>query len=143
MTIKLSNLPDDTKIINESGFLLQTVAETKEDILERGERHHEDKWTLLLDDDAFGDEVEIDVLPVKIVCPHCKSADGFYTKERVTGSAHIFYNSAGDLEEEQGAMYDGLSHHGGTKAYCKQCYKLMGKTEDLASGNNEEETWWG
>ncbi|WP_339205838.1 hypothetical protein NSQ36_12280 [Bacillus sp. FSL W8-1143] len=78
----------------------------------------------------------------KIVCPHCKSADGFYTKERVTGSAHIYYNSAGDLEEEQGAMYDGLSHHGGTKAYCKQCYKTMGKTEDLASGNNEEETWW-
>ena len=63
MTIKLSTLPNDTKIINESGFLLQTVAETKEDILERGERHHEDKWTLLLDDDAFGDEVEIDILP--------------------------------------------------------------------------------
>ncbi|WP_111292421.1 hypothetical protein [Bacillus safensis] len=75
----------------------------------------------------------------KIVCPHCKSADGFYTKERVTGSAHIYYNSAGYSE---GAMYDGLSHHGGTKAYCKQCYKLMGKTEDLASGNNEEDIRW-
>lgn len=77
----------------------------------------------------------------KIVCPHCKSADGFYTKERITGSAEIYYNSAGDLEEEQGAMYDGLSRHGGTKAYCKQCYKQMGKTKDLASGNHEEETW--
>ncbi|MEN2453784.1 hypothetical protein AAZF84_38370 [Bacillus sp. JR_15] len=79
----------------------------------------------------------------KIVCPHCKSADGFFTKERITGSAEIYYNSAGDLEEEQGAMYDGLSHHGGTKAYCKQCYKPIGKTKDLASGNHEEETRWG
>ncbi|MEK5338143.1 hypothetical protein NSS92_19260 [Bacillus sp. FSL M8-0166] len=63
MTIKLSNLPDETKIINESGFLLQTVAETKEDILERGEHHHEDTWFLFLHEDVFGDEVEIDILP--------------------------------------------------------------------------------
>lgn len=67
MTIKLSNLPDDAKIINESGFLLQTVVETKEDILERGEHHHEDTWFLFMKsdnpDDVFGDEVEIDILP--------------------------------------------------------------------------------
>ncbi|MED0850957.1 hypothetical protein ABEQ78_17395 [Bacillus altitudinis] len=67
MTIKLSNLSDETKLINESGFLLQTVAETKEDILERGEHHHEDTWFLFLNsdnlDDVFGDEVEIDILP--------------------------------------------------------------------------------
>ncbi|PRS47535.1 hypothetical protein [Bacillus sp. MZGC1] len=77
----------------------------------------------------------------KIVCPHCKSDGGFFTKQRITGTAHIYYNSIGDLEEEQGSMHDGLSYHGGTKAYCKQCYKPMGKTEDLASGNQEEETW--
>ncbi|KIL16755.1 hypothetical protein [Bacillus safensis] len=67
MTIKLSNLPDDAKIINESGFLLQTAAETKEDILERGEHHHEDTWFLFMKsdnpDDVFGAEVEIDILP--------------------------------------------------------------------------------
>ncbi|MBU8728305.1 hypothetical protein [Bacillus pumilus] len=67
MTFKLSNLPDDAKIINESGFPLQTVAETKEDILERGEHHHEDTWFLFMKsdnpDDVFGDEVEIDILP--------------------------------------------------------------------------------
>ncbi|MCA0923087.1 hypothetical protein LCM03_00275 [Bacillus stratosphericus] len=63
MTIKLSHLPDETKIINESGFLLQTVAETKEDILERGEHHHEDTWFLFLHEDVFGDEVEIDIFP--------------------------------------------------------------------------------
>ncbi|MFS0507112.1 hypothetical protein [Bacillus altitudinis] len=63
MTIKLSNLSDETKLINESGFLLQTVAETKEDILERGEHHHEDTWFLFLHEDVFGDEVEIDILP--------------------------------------------------------------------------------
>ncbi|WP_144500285.1 hypothetical protein [Bacillus pumilus] len=67
MTIKLSNLPDDVKIINESGFPLQTVAETKEDILERGEHHHEDTWFLFMKSDnpvdVFGAEVEIDILP--------------------------------------------------------------------------------
>ncbi|USD81952.1 hypothetical protein M5E02_14440 [Bacillus safensis] len=63
MSINLSNLSDETKIINESGFLLQTVAETKEDILERGEHHHEDTWFLFLHEDVFGDEVEIDILP--------------------------------------------------------------------------------
>ncbi|MGZ9699823.1 hypothetical protein ACVU03_18605 [Bacillus safensis] len=67
MTIKLSNLPDDATIINECGFIIQTVAETKEDILERGEHHHEDTWFLFLNsdnpDDVFGDEVEIDILP--------------------------------------------------------------------------------
>ncbi|WP_144474030.1 hypothetical protein [Bacillus pumilus] len=67
MTIKLSNLPDEAKIINESGFLLQTAAETKEDILLREEHHHEDTWFLFLNsdnpDDVFGDEVEIDILP--------------------------------------------------------------------------------
>ncbi|MEV9652488.1 hypothetical protein [Bacillus aerius] len=75
----------------------------------------------------------------KIICPHCKSDGGFFTKQRITGTAHIYYNSYGYSE---GAMHDGLSYHGGTKAYCKQCYKPMGKTEDLASGNNEEETRW-
>lgn len=67
MTIKLSNLPDDATIINECGFIIQTVAETKEDILERGEHHHEDTWFLFMKsdnpDDVFGDEVEIDILP--------------------------------------------------------------------------------
>ncbi|MDR4995377.1 hypothetical protein RGT17_09005 [Bacillus altitudinis] len=67
MSINLSNLSDETKIINESGFLLQTVAETKEDILERGEHHHEDTWFLFKKsenpDDVFGAEVEIDILP--------------------------------------------------------------------------------
>ncbi|MES9786526.1 hypothetical protein [Bacillus pumilus] len=67
MTIKLSNLSDETKLINKSGFLLQTVAETKEDILVRGELHHQDTWFLFLNsdnlDDVFGDEVEIDILP--------------------------------------------------------------------------------
>ncbi|HFU4567769.1 TPA: hypothetical protein ACGPBO_005563 [Bacillus cereus] len=63
MTIKLSRLSNEIKLINESGFLLQTVAETKEDILERGEHHHEDTWFLFLNEDFFGDEVEIDILP--------------------------------------------------------------------------------
>lgn len=76
-----------------------------------------------------------------IVCPHCKSEGGFFTKERITGTAHIYYNSSGDLEEEQGAMYDYLSHHGGTKAFCRECEKPLGKTKDLASGNEEKETW--
>ncbi|WP_391509397.1 hypothetical protein, partial [Bacillus pumilus] len=67
MTIKLSKLSDETKLINESGFLLQTAAETKEDILEQGEHHHEDTWFLFMKsfnpEDVFGDEVEIDILP--------------------------------------------------------------------------------
>lgn len=78
----------------------------------------------------------------KIVCPRCKSDGGFFTRERVTGTAHIYYNSAGDLEEEQGDMYNGLSHHGGSIAFCKDCKKPIGKTKDLASGNHEEETRW-
>lgn len=63
----------------------------------------------------------------KIICPHCKSVDGFYTKERVTGSAHIYYNSAGDLEEDQGAMYDGLSHHGEKKPIVSSAINRWGK----------------
>ncbi|WP_144495851.1 hypothetical protein [Bacillus pumilus] len=78
----------------------------------------------------------------KIVCPHCNSADGFFTQERVTGTATLYYDSVGDLEIEQSSMYDGLLHHGGTKAYCRECQKPLGKTEELASGNEQEETWW-
>jgi len=75
----------------------------------------------------------------KIVCPHCGCDKGFFTKERVTGSATTFYNSNGDCEEDQSIMYDHLRHYGGTRAFCKGCERYLGKTEDLASGEQENE----
>lgn len=71
----------------------------------------------------------------KIVCPSCKSETGFFTKERVTGSATVYYNSNGDLEEDQHAMYDSLLHYGGSKAYCRACEHFIGRTDALWSGD--------
>lgn len=73
-----------------------------------------------------------------IVCKHCGAEDGFYVKERVTGIATIYYDNKGDYGEDQSAMYDYLSHSGGKKAYCQNCKKHIGKSEDLISGKTEK-----
>ncbi|MGM0971064.1 MAG: hypothetical protein ACQEWR_21145 [Bacillota bacterium] len=67
MTIKLSNLPDEVKVIHEDGFPTYTVGEIKENIKDYGLQYHDDTYFLLLDnnnpDDMFGDEIDIDVFP--------------------------------------------------------------------------------
>lgn len=75
-----------------------------------------------------------------IICKHCGAEDGFYVKERVTGVAVIFYNDNGDYEEDQGDMYESLTHSGGKKAYCQSCTKYMGKREELISEKNDSGT---
>lgn len=72
-----------------------------------------------------------------IICPHCNSSEGFYTKERVMGTAKINYTNTGDYMAEQSSMYDYLQHSGGKVAYCINCHKSIGKSEDLKSGNRE------
>jgi hypothetical protein len=74
-----------------------------------------------------------------IVCKYCGAQDGFYVEERVTGKATVYYTNNGDYAEENGQMYDDLKHSGGKIAYCSNCDKSMGKSEDLKSGNYEGE----
>lgn len=38
---------------------------------------------------------------MEIICPHCGSKDGFYTRERVSGTATIFYTNTGDYGNDQ------------------------------------------
>lgn len=73
---------------------------------------------------------------MRIECPHCESTEGFYTKETVTGTATIYYTENGDYAKDQTEMYS-LSHKGGKRAYCVQCNKIIGKSEDLISGKSE------
>ncbi|MGR6904749.1 hypothetical protein [Lysinibacillus fusiformis] len=74
-----------------------------------------------------------------IICPYCKAEDGFYVKERITGTATIHYTELGDYAEEQSSMYDYLNHSGGKIAYCAKCEKSLGKAEKLKSGISEED----
>ncbi|MCK1999958.1 hypothetical protein MZM54_00995 [[Brevibacterium] frigoritolerans] len=74
-----------------------------------------------------------------IICPYCKADDGFFTKERVVGTAKINYSNKGDYLSDQSSMYDNLIHSGGKIAYCTNCHKSIGKSEDLKSGNVEDE----
>jgi len=50
------------------------------------------------------------------ICPHCGSGEGYYTKERVTGTAQMRYKYDGS-EAENESMYDCLSFKGGKVAY--------------------------
>lgn len=74
-----------------------------------------------------------------IICPHCKAKEGFYVKERVTGTATIIYTELGDYASQQDGMYDYLYHSGGKIAYCINCKKSLGKAEKLKSGVFEEQ----
>ncbi|NRG48370.1 hypothetical protein HRF87_27180 [Bacillus sp. CRN 9] len=74
---------------------------------------------------------------MQIVCKYCGSENGFYTEERVTGRATIYYKGNGYMRADQGSMYDSLTHSGGKKAYCRDCFKYIGKSEKLISGNRE------
>ncbi|MFC9539925.1 hypothetical protein ACFTQ7_08560 [Lysinibacillus sp. NPDC056959] len=74
-----------------------------------------------------------------IVCRHCNASEGFYVRERVSGSSTTYYTKTGDFMADQSSMYDHLNHHGGTVAYCMNCHKAMGKKEDFESGDVEKE----
>jgi len=74
-----------------------------------------------------------------IKCPHCKAEEGFYVRERITGTATILYTELGDYATEQSSMYDYLQHSGGKIAYCVNCEKSLGKPEKLKSGMAEED----
>ncbi|UTV34853.1 hypothetical protein [Bacillus altitudinis] len=76
-----------------------------------------------------------------IVCKHCGSDEGFYTLERIYGNAMVCYNARGDILLDQHSMYDNVRHSGGKRAYCYLCHKIIGKSEDLISGEEEKDTW--
>lgn len=61
-------------------------------------------------------------------CPHCKSKDGYYTKEQVHGTVRYKFNFDG-TESENDSMYDLLSYKGGKYAYCLRCDKRLFKME--------------
>jgi len=73
-----------------------------------------------------------------IVCRHCNASEGFYVRERVVGTSTMYYTNTGDCKVDQHSMYDNLKHSGGKIAYCTNCHKSIGKSENLKSGNVEE-----
>ncbi|MCM3239076.1 hypothetical protein M3589_15235 [Heyndrickxia oleronia] len=76
-----------------------------------------------------------------IICPHCESQEGFYTKEQVRGIATPHYTKEGHYAIDNSHIYDSLTHSGGKRAYCVVCKKYIGKSEELISGLIEEETF--
>lgn len=75
-----------------------------------------------------------------IICPHCESQEGFYTREQVRGTATVRYTEQGHYASENGHIYDYLTHSGGKNAYCLDCKKYVGKSADLISGLSEEDS---
>lgn len=73
-----------------------------------------------------------------IACKHCGASKGFFVKERVTGTAIIYYTNRGDYAAENDQMYDSLSHSGGRTAFCSNCEKPIGKSEKLKSHMTED-----
>lgn len=73
-----------------------------------------------------------------VICPHCESQEGFFTKEQVRGISTPYFTKEGHYAIENGHVYDGLIHSGGKRAYCLDCKKYIGKSVDLISGLCEE-----
>lgn len=59
-------------------------------------------------------------------CPHCGSDEGYYTKDYVSGSCNTRYNFDGTVEDN-GDMYESLTHKCGKVAYCSSCHKKIGR----------------
>lgn len=78
-----------------------------------------------------------------VVCPHCGSQEGFYIKKQVRGTSITFYTNKGHFASENSQMYDGLTHSGGKKAFCKICDKYIGKSVDFISGLEEKVNLYG
>lgn len=62
-------------------------------------------------------------------CKYCNSSEGYYTKERVSGTVIIIYRFDGE-EADNGDMYDGVRYHGGKIAYCINCDKKLFRIEE-------------
>lgn len=76
-----------------------------------------------------------------IICKHCGEGVGFYTKQQVRGVAKMYYTNEGHVQEDNGRMHDHLFYIGGKNAYCIACNKILGKSEELISGDQEEDIW--
>lgn len=76
-----------------------------------------------------------------IICKHCGQSEGFYTKQQVHGVAEICYSNEGHVQDDNGRMHDHLYYSGGKNAYCNACDRILGKSEELISGEREENIW--
>lgn len=63
-------------------------------------------------------------------CPHCRSKDGYYTKEYASGSVKMNFNYDGS-EAENGELHDNLTYSGGVYAYCSNCRKRLFKMTEV------------
>ncbi|KYG89010.1 hypothetical protein A0U40_13365 [[Bacillus] sp. KCTC 13219] len=76
----------------------------------------------------------------EIICRHCGSTDGFYTRAKVSGIIQTYFNSIGDFSITRNTeMYNNLEHREMKTAYCTSCEKAIGKGADLITGNEEGE----
>ena len=74
-----------------------------------------------------------------IKCKHCGAEDGFYTRQRVKGSATFRYTKEGHHAKDNGDMHEGIWYEGGVWAYCESCNKVLGRSENLVTGRNEQD----
>lgn len=72
------------------------------------------------------------------LCPHCGSAKGFFTKDRISGSTITKFNYD-KTEYDNSEMYDGICHTLGKKMYCLDCEKYIGKFDIEAWNRRAEE----
>lgn len=74
-----------------------------------------------------------------VVCKQCGSQNGFYSKDKVRGSAETHYNANGDFKNNQADMYNDLIHTQGKTAYCVDCNARVGRIENIVSGKIEDD----
>lgn len=72
-----------------------------------------------------------------ITCKHCGAGEGFYTRQQVSGTAVFHYTKEGHLCSENGQAHEELRYKGGKNAYCLQCDRIIGKSDDFISGLEE------
>lgn len=70
-------------------------------------------------------------------CPHCGSAEGFYT---LSTYKDIPYNLGFDGKEQNNSeMYDNATVHNGLLAYCQNCGKVICRLSTLKKQWESEE----
>lgn len=60
-----------------------------------------------------------------VVCPHCKSTDGYYRYTRMSGTTALHYNADGTTGDNT-HLHDHLDYAEQKTMHCNQCHEKIG-----------------